>query len=123
MPAMSTAPGAPGSNTADVYISGGAARSTGNLINLQPAFAEGGHGLTVANTRYTHIAIFAPDVDVRDAYNEGTVGTGDVVYVPQNSGGTPFRVVFVERVGKGTSGDHKRVYLNRQTAPWPTNNL
>jgi hypothetical protein len=49
----------------------------------------------------------------------------DTAYAP-NQNGTPFYVVFVQRVGKGTPFDHKRVYLQRCAGgviPWPTNDL
>ena len=54
-----------------------------------------------------------------------TVNNPDSAYVP-NQNGTPFFVVFVQRVGKGTAFDHKRVFLQRcsgPVVPWPTNDL
>jgi hypothetical protein len=62
------------------------------------------------------------------SYSQAATGTSnnpDIVYAP-NKNGTPFYVVFVERVGKGTPFDHKRVYLQRcagTVVPWPTSNL
>jgi hypothetical protein len=55
----------------------------------------------------------------------GSSNNPDTVYVPTKTG-TPFTVVFVERVGKGTPFDHKRVYLQRESGlvvPWPTNDV
>jgi hypothetical protein len=55
----------------------------------------------------------------------GTTNNPDSVYLP-NQNGTPFYVVFIERVGKGTPFDHKRVYLQRCAGvviSWPTNDL
>ncbi len=46
------------------------------------------------------------------------------VYVPDQTG-TPFTVVGYERVYLGAGGvnDYWRVYLQRGTPPWPTNQL
>ncbi len=67
--------------------------------------------------RWTHIALANLSADIRDGYLTGdpNVETGgaavnwDTVYVPDQNG-TPFVVIFVERVGYGTGSDYKRVY-------------
>jgi hypothetical protein len=64
---------------------------------------------------------------IEAAYSQagGAANNPDIAYNP-NKNGTPFYVVFVERVGKGTPIDHKRVYLQRgpgPVVPWPTNDL
>jgi hypothetical protein len=69
---------------------------------------------------YDHILRVAADVDVRDNYN-GVAGAS-VVYIP-NSGGTRFLAVAVARVGRGTTLDHKIVYLQRQNVVWPSNDV
>jgi len=60
------------------------------------------------------------------AYSQAAAGNNpDTVFSP-NQHGTPFVVVFVERVGKGTPFDHKRAYLQRGSGlivPWPSNDL
>ena len=65
---------------------------------------------------YTHTALVAIGVDVRD---------GDVLFVPALSGGTQFNSVFVARRGRGSDLDHKVIYLTRNAAapPWPTDNV
>lgn len=95
--------------------------------HLQSAFAE---GLTSTPTpavgapiTWTHLLLVEPNVDLRDGYLGGrALQTIDTVHVPDNLG-TPFRVVFVERLAIGTPHEHKRAYLDRQTPPWPTNHL
>lgn len=73
--------------------------------------------------RFTHIMLVSLSVDIRDAYTLGSVGfNADAVYVPDKNG-TKFNVVFVERKLRGTSLDHKKVYLSRQTPTYPTNHL
>jgi len=60
---------------------------------------------------------------LRDAYiGAGNFQIQDRIYV-SNSNGTLFYVKFIERVGKATSFDHKRVYLDRRTPNWPTKEL
>ncbi len=59
--------------------------------------------------------------DIRDDYQGSETGwvyaNSDTVVIP--SGGTDYVVVFVEVRGKGTAGEHKRVYLDRQLPGWP----
>jgi hypothetical protein len=130
--------GVPQTNTTcDIYRQGNAPPSApdvaGVLGFLAPDFAPshlanvtiGGSGSTA--WRWTHVLLVGPAVDVRDGY-AGTPGgetapSGwDWVYVPDHTG-TKFAVVFVERLGRGTTQDCKRVYLQRQAPTWPTNNL
>jgi hypothetical protein len=72
---------------------------------------------------WTHIMLVDPSVDIRDSYigQEGQ-SAQDAVYIPDQHG-TRFFVVFVERVQRGSPHDHKRVFLDRQTPAWPTNEL
>src|SRR5690242_4039234 len=69
---------------------------------------------------WTHVLLVDVSVDIRDRYL-GALGDApqDSVYVPDQNG-TQFFVTFVERIGRGTSLDHKRVYLDRATPTWPT---
>src|SRR5437763_8426927 len=83
---------------------------------LRPAFREGQEmGEVSGASHYTHVMLVAADADVRDGNVSALTGayalvTGtDVVYVPDRTG-TQFLVFFVERVGRGTAQDHKRVY-------------
>jgi len=76
-----------------------------------------------AGMAWTHVLLVDVAVDIRDAYTGGLTRVAqDKVYVPDKNG-TPFNVVFIERVFRGQVQDHKRVYLDRQTPAWPTNEL
>ncbi|MCS7045112.1 MAG: hypothetical protein NZO58_02025 [Gemmataceae bacterium] len=94
---------------------------------LQPAWRagqeQGDRSTTPVQLCWTHIMLVETDVDLRDCYL-GSLGAGfqDTVYVPDRHG-TAFRVVFIERVHRNQALDHKRVYLDRQAPPWPTNEL
>jgi hypothetical protein len=78
---------------------------------------EVGEGEAAAG-RFTHLMRVELSVDIRDDYDRGVIGTNmDTVWVPDQNG-TAFAVVFVERVGFGTSGDHQRVYLDRKAGNW-----
>ena len=125
--------------TCDVYRGMNNPPSTPDVAGvaclLAPDFASGHVAAVVPGTtgfRWTHIMLVGPAVDIRDEYpnsptNPGTEqspgsGIPDRVYVP-NKSGTQFVVIFVERLGRGTSGDCKRVYLQRQAPSWPSNDL
>ena len=123
--------------TCDLYRAGHAPPEapavTGVAILLQGDFAAA-HTAQVSNTtinRWTHVALFPPTADVRDAYpGFSSLGTGeetqpsatDTAYVPDRNG-VAYSVIFVERIGRGTQGDCKRVYLQRNAPTWPTNDL
>jgi len=81
---------------------------------------------SVSNTfQWTHVALMDASVDIRDAYTgAGNPFAGqDTLFVPDKTG-TKFQVVFVERVGRGTAFDYKRVFLDRTPMPgWPTDNV
>ena len=72
---------------------------------------------------WTHLLLVESSVDIRDAYT-GAMGRTeqDTVYIP-NQNGTAFKVTFIERVGRKEAHDHLRVYLDRQTPAWPTNEV
>src|SRR4051794_33795735 len=54
-----------------------------------------------AALRYTHVLLVDVGTDVRDGFDLfGAAGTEDGVYVPDKTG-TRYRVVFVERQGRG----------------------
>ena len=82
------------------------------------------------STRWTHTASIPLNTDIRDGYvpgtnagMDGTLTNPDSVYIPAKSGGTKFTVIFVQRVGYNTPSDYLLVYLQRVSAPWPTQNL
>ena len=82
-------------------------------------------GLRALEFRYTHLLCVELDIDVRDAFDVGAMLSTpppDRVYIP-NREGTMFRVVFVERLYRGTTQDMKRVYLTRGKVTWPSREL
>jgi hypothetical protein len=120
--------------TCDIYRSGNPTSNPpdvpGVKIMLTPDFAMSHEAAIQSGTtgRWTHIALMAATTDVRDGYGNGSpnaeaaYSNWDQVWVPDKNG-TKFIVVFVERMGLGTPQDAKRVYLQRQSPTWPTNNL
>lgn len=95
----------------------------GHLLADYAGGLEHGEG-EPAPWRYTHLLLVERTVDVRDNYAASDAGpaVADLVYIPDRTG-TPFRVAFVERRLRGTPQDHKRVYLQRLSPNWPTNQL
>lgn len=122
---MAMVSGPSGNTTIDIWRSGGgAAAFTGVACKLLPDWGSDRSDRRVSALRFTHIAEVGLTVDIRDGYTGADGLTApDTVYVPQTTDGTPFTVIFVERLGYGTPNDLKRVYLERATPPWPTNNL
>lgn len=115
--------------TCDVYRSTNAPPAAPDVAAvpcfLRPAYQEGRLASAGTPTKpYTHVMLVAADVDVRDWYaGEGAYMTQDLVYVPSGSTAVSYRVRFVERVGRGTQLDHKRVFLDRFVQSWPTDDL
>jgi hypothetical protein len=123
--------------TCDIYRNGNAPPAAPDVAGVKgflvPDFASS-HLAAVGSTtwwRWTHILLVGTTVDIRDLYaggtstngvENGTVSWQDAVYVPDRNG-TRFQVIFVERIYRGTNQDALRVYLQRQTPAWPTNNL
>jgi hypothetical protein len=91
---------------------------------LDGAYDDGLERAEAANElRYTHRLLVDESVDVRDDFQSFTVtGQRDLIYVP-DAAGTPFEVVFVERPFRGFGLAVKRVFLNRRSPNWPTNDL
>jgi hypothetical protein len=72
---------------------------------------------------WTHIMLVDISVDIRDGYVGASVfSPQDAVYIPDQHG-TRFNVIFIELVQQGTAQEHKRVYLDRTTPTWPTNDI
>jgi len=118
----------PANATCDIYRAGRAPPSApdvaGVSINFQhtvhhqkwkPNAAQQNAPIQV----YEYIAIVPLNTDIRDNGNGGA--SQDTIYVP-NQNGTPFTVVWVERIGH-PSGDFLRAYLTRNTTTFPTTNL
>ena len=116
----------PPNTTFDLYrppnVPPAAPDSPGNACVLRPDYAAGldhGEGDPVG-VRYHAVILCDLGVDVRDVYDAGTLtGNPDRLYIPDQNG-SAWVVVFVERVGWNSGHDHKRVYLRRVNAPWPT---
>ena len=86
---------------------------------LIPDFS--GSHLGDTSIRWTHILLVNFTTDIRDNYagssgSESIGGETDMVYIPSKSG-SQFVVIFVERVGRGTQADQKRVFLQKVTTP------
>jgi hypothetical protein len=124
----------PTNTTCDIYRSGNAPPAAPDVaavaIALSPDFANA-HGVqttTSTTLRWTHILLCALTTDIRDAFAGGGPtaesfnANPDTVYVPDKNG-TPFKVIYVERVGRQANNDYLRVYVQRQTPNWPTNQL
>jgi hypothetical protein len=114
--------------TCDIYRSTGSPPAAPDVAGVAVYLAadyeqrlEGGES-EAGPRHYTHVLLCDPAVDVRDAFNAWSVGLGDKVYVPDQSG-TLWRVIFVERRARNTPQDHKRVYLDRAAVAWPSDNL
>lgn len=85
--------------------------------------AEAGDRTNSSVSSWTHILLVDVAVDIRDGYiGLQNQSAQDTVYIPDQNG-TRFLVIFIERVQRGTPDEHKRVFLDRQTPSWPTNNL
>jgi hypothetical protein len=117
-------------NTFDLYHNAGTPPASPDIAAvpcfLRPDFAAGQERgeRGELNLTWTHVALVDATLDIRDRYAGGsTVGAvQDIVYVPDQNG-TPFYVIFIEMVNKGTANVVKRVYLDRRAPTWPTNNL
>lgn len=130
----------PGNTTADIYRSGNAPPGVPDIAGASIILAgdwQAAHLAAVAGSgtvyRWTHVALVALAIDVRDDYQGPPAGPivgqeaaptsdADALYIPDKNG-VRYYVVFVERVGYGTGRDHKRVYLQRSKPTWPTNYL
>jgi hypothetical protein len=116
--------------TCDVYRNANAPPAAPDVAGvpclLQPDYVRGrGAAGADPSKSWTHVLIVDLASDVRDGWSAGVPlqpGAYDRVYVPDRSG-TPFSVVFVERVGRGTAQDCKRVYLRREQPTYPTNEV
>lgn len=125
-PPRATSTPFPSNNTADIYRAGTAPPSA-------PAIS-GVRILIVANKScpthdaedalgYSHFALVAATLDVRDNKSDAfTLGSPDILYVPDKNG-TPFKVNHVELRSRNTPSEHKKLYLDRGTPPWPTNDV
>src|SRR5262245_16633511 len=119
----------PANTTCDVYRNSNAPPAAPDVAGvpclLQPDYARGRSAAGFDQVGWTHVLVIGLATDVRDGWSAGAPlqpGAYDRVYVPDRDG-TPFSVVFVERVGRGTAQDCKRVYLLREQPTYPTNEV
>jgi len=115
-------------NTCDIYHPGNAPPAAPDVAAV-PIFLkadwvggqEHGEGRSTINN-YTHVLLMDVSVDVRDNWSPSGAAATNKLYIPDKNG-TPFTIIFVERVLRGTPQDHKRVHVQRQGPTWPTSNL
>jgi hypothetical protein len=115
--------------TCDVYRTGNAPPSAPDITAV-PCFLScdwrGGQEAGDRNSNsltWTHILLVDGKSDLRDGYaGQSAFSPQDTIYVPDQTG-TPFLVIFIERLQPGTAYEHKRVFLDRQTPTWPTDEL
>jgi hypothetical protein len=122
--------------TCDIYRTGVAPPQVpsvaGVTIYLSEDFATAHAAAIVAGTtslRWTHVALLPPTTDIRDGYTPGASpgleanpSGNDTLYVPDKNG-VAYKVIFVARAGRGTPGDCKKAYLQRQAPTWPSNDV
>ena len=85
-----------------------------------PIFLDGDFmrgNLGIGNLRWTHLLKVRGNVEIQAADSPA-----NLVYVP-NKDGTCFEIVFVEVLERGKAGSFKRVYLERKSIPWPSEQL
>jgi hypothetical protein len=106
----------PTNTTCDIYRSGNAPPNPPDVAgvagNLQP---HGTNIKTSGTAPYTHALDVPLTTDIRSSPQ-------DTIYVPTQSG-TPFTVVWVERIRVAGGNDYKRAYLKRKAVTWPSNQL
>ncbi len=110
--------------TCDIYYSPNvppaAADVAGTACTLVARFEQGSATSEGDQTfRWTHLLYLDAAIDVRDSYPNAPINR---VYVPDKTG-TGFNVVFVELLNRGTAARYKRVFLNRLSVAFPTNEL
>ena len=89
---------------------------------LVASYLSGSRALNNNLKTWTHYIVLNSNVDIRDGYQGSTqvwqYQNADTIHIP-SGGTTAYAVVFVEVRGRGTVGEHKRVYLDRQGPSWP----
>src|SRR5947207_3000964 len=116
--------------TCDVFHAGGGPSGTPDLAGvacvLVPDY-DNAHRYVASGSsapapfRWTHYLLVDYATDIRDSYDvsTATVTAPDNVFIPDKNG-TRFAVRFVERVGRGTKQDQRKVYLDRAAPSWPS---
>lgn len=73
--------------------------------------------LGIDKLHWTHRLFVAGNVEILAADSPA-----NHVYVPDKDG-TCFEIIFVEVIGRGKAGSFKRIFLERKTITWPSEEL
>jgi hypothetical protein len=119
----------PANTTCDIYRNGHSPPAAPDVAGVAIALQHAAHNTKVnykttpsvsLSEAYDYLAYVPKGTDIRD--NANGTGNGDTIYVP-NQNGTPFLVVWVERLTT-MAGDVLCAYFLRQAVPvYPTDNL
>jgi hypothetical protein len=106
--------------TCDYFEDGHLPETDSPDLAAVPIFLDGDfmHGtLGIDKLRWTHLLKVRANVEILAADSPA-----NRVYVP-NKDGTCFEIVFVEVLERGKAGSFKRVYLERKSIIWPSEQL
>jgi hypothetical protein len=117
--------------TCDIYRHANAPPAAPDVAGVKIVFRpewesgqEHGDRKGPAGLTWTHSLLCPDTTDIRDHYTgKDAVGASpDFVWIPDRNG-TKYTVIFVELLHRSFQAVHKRVFLDRFTAPWPTDNV
>ena len=106
--------------TCDYFEDGHLPETDSPDLAAVPIFLDGDFmrgNLGIGNLRWTHLLKVKGNVEILAADS-----ATNHVYVP-NKEGTCFEIVFVEVLERGKAGSFKRVYLERKSITWPSEQL
>ena len=106
--------------TCDYFEDGHLPETDSPDLAAVPIFLDGDFmrgNLGIGKLRWTHLLKVRGNVEILTADSPA-----NHVYVP-NKEGTCFEIVFVEVLERGKAGSFKRVYLERKSIPWPSEQL
>ena len=106
--------------TCDYFDNGHLPETDSPDLAAVPIFLDGDFmrgNLGIGNLRWTHLLQVGGNVEILAAD-----APANRVYVP-NKEGTCFEIVFVEVLERGKAGSFKRVYLERKSITWPSEQL
>jgi hypothetical protein len=106
--------------TCDYFEDGHLPETDSPDLAAVPIFLDGDFmrgNLGIGNLRWTHLLQVGGNVEILAAD-----APANRVYVP-NKDGTCFEIVFVEVLERGKAGSFKRVYLERKSIIWPSEQL
>ena len=106
--------------TCDYFEDGHLPETDSPNLAAVPIFLDGDFmrgNLGIGNLRWTHLLKVKGNVEILAADS-----ATNHVYVP-NKEGTCFEIVFVEVLERGKASSFKRVYLERKSITWPSEQL